>query len=260
MQFIDTHAHLHLPQFEQDRDEVVRRASDAGVTKIIAVATDVASSRQVIAVAEKYAGVFAAVGIHPNDCSRAGEAELAVIAELAQHPRVVAIGEIGLDFYWQDVAPAAQRWAFGRQLGLAHELEKPVIIHHRQAGEAVLQALREENIAELRGVFHCFSEDEEFAQRVLDLGCYISFTGNLTFKKSKLPAVAAQIPLARLLLETDTPFMTPHFRRVLPAGHGNRNEPAFVTHVAEKLAAIKQLSVAQIATVTTENAHRLFGL
>jgi len=251
---IDTHAHLQLQQFDEDRDAIIRRAVDAGVTKIVTIGTDVASSRQAIAQAEKYDGVFAAVGIHPTDCGNATDEDFEMIRELAMHPRAVAIGEIGLDFYWRDVAPEVQQRAFVRQLALARELQKPVIIHNRQAGEAILQALHEENVRELRGVFHCFSENINFAQRVLDLGSYISFTGNLTYKKSMLPEVAAQIPLDRLLLETDAPFMAPHPFR------GKRNEPAYVVHIAEKLAEIKKLPFAEIAWVTTENAQRLFGL
>lgn len=251
---IDTHAHLQLRQFDSDRDALFQRASDVGVTKIITIATDLVSSRQAIALAEKHAGIFSAVGIHPNDCGRATDADFDTIAELAQLPCVVAIGEIGLDFYWKNVPPAVQRRAFVRQLTLARELHKPVIIHNREAGAAILQTLQEENIRELCGAFHCFSENMEFAERVLDLGSYISFTGNLTYTKSTLPEVAAQIPLARLLLETDAPFMAPHPFR------GKRNEPAYVTRIAEKLAEIKKLPLAEIARSTTENAHRLFGL
>jgi TatD DNase family protein len=251
---IDTHAHLQLQHFDEGRDAVIRRALDAGVAKIITIGTDVASSRQAIALAEKYDGVFAAVGIHPTDCGDATEKEFEEIRGLAMHPRAVAIGEIGLDFYWKDVAPEKQRRAFVRQLALAREMNKPAIIHNREAGEAILQTLREENIHELRGVFHCFSENPDFAKRVLDLGCYISFTGNLTYKKSTLPEVAAQIPLDRIMLETDAPFMAPVPHR------GKRNEPAFVVHVAEKLAEIKNLPLEEIAKTTSEKAHRLFVL
>lgn len=251
---IDTHAHLHLQHFDEDRDAVIRRAVDAGVTKIITIGTEVASSRQAIALAEKYESVFAAVGIHPTDCGNAVDADFEEIRKLAQHPRVVAIGEIGLDYYWKTVPPEVQRKAFVRQLALARELNKPVIIHNREAGEAILRTLREENIHELRGVFHCFSENLDFAKRVLDLGCNISFTGNLTYKKSTLPEVAAQIPMDRIMLETDAPFMTPVPHR------GKRNEPAFVVHVAEQLVEIKKLPLAEIASITTTNAHRFFGL
>jgi TatD DNase family protein len=251
---IDTHAHLQLAHFDEDRDAVLQRALDSGVAKIITIGTDLASSRQAIALAERYNGVFAAVGIHPTDCGNATEADYEEIRKLAQHPRVVAIGEIGLDFYWKDVAPEPQRRAFVRQLTLAREMNKPVIIHNREAGEAILQTLREENIHELRGVFHCFSENAEFARRVLDLGSYISFTGNLTYKKSILPEVAAQIPLDRIMVETDAPFMAPVPHR------GKRNEPAYVAQIAAKLAEIKKLPAAEIARITAENADRLFGL
>jgi len=251
---IDTHAHLQLQHFDDDRDAVIRRALDAGVAKIITIGTDVASSWQAISLAEKYDSVYAAVGIHPTDCGNAADEDFEMIRQLALHPRAIAIGEIGLDFYWKDVAPDAQRRAFVRQLALAREMNKPVIIHNREAGEAILQTLREEKIHELIGVFHCFSENVEFARRVLDLGSFISFTGNLTYKKSTLPEVAAQVPLNRIMLETDAPFMTPFPYR------GKRNEPAYVVHIAEKLAEIKKLPLAEIARATTENAHRLFSL
>ncbi len=251
---IDTHAHLHLQHFDEDRDAIIQRAIEAGVVKTITIGTDVASSRQAIALAEKYKSVFAAVGIHPTDCGNAGDADFEEIHKLAQHSRVVAIGEIGLDYYWKTVSPEVQRKAFVRQLALARESNMPVIIHNREAGESLLQTLRAEDIHELRGVFHCFSENFDFARRVLELGCYISFTGNLTYKKSTLPEVAAQIPLDRMMIETDAPFMTPVPHR------GKRNEPAYVAHVAEKLAEIKKLPLAEIAKITTGNAHRLFGL
>jgi len=251
---IDTHAHLQLQHFDEDRDAVIRRAVDVGVARIITIGTDVASSRMAIALAEKDESIFAAVGIHPTDCDNSADADFEEIHQLAQHPRVVAIGEIGLDYYWKNVPPEVQRKAFVRQLAMARELKKPVIIHNREAGEAILQTLREENIHELRGVFHCFSENMDFARHVLELGSYISFTGNLTYKKSTLPEVAALIPLDRIMLETDAPFMTPVPYR------GKRNEPANVVHIAEKLGEIKKLPVAEIAMVTSENACRLFGL
>lgn len=251
---IDTHAHLHLQHFDEDRQEVIQRAVEAGVTKMISIGTDTASSGQSIELAEKYDSVFAAVGIHPTDCAHASDKDFEEIRKLAQHPRVVAIGEIGLDFYWKTVTPEVQRRVFVHQLALAREMDKPVIIHNREAGEAILETLHAENIRELRGVFHCFSEDFDFAQRVLDLGSHISFIGNLTYKKSTLPDVAARIPLERIMLETDAPFMTPVPHR------GKRNEPAYVVHVAEKLAQIKKISVEEIAQATTGNAQRLFGI
>jgi TatD DNase family protein len=253
--FIDTHAHLQLSHFDNDRDEVIQRAFDAGVEKIIVVSTDVASSRESLHLAEKFSGIYAAVGIHPTDCNDASEADFEQIAELARHPKVVAIGEIGMDFYWKPFALEKQQQAFIRQLQLAKELQKPVVIHNREAGAAILQTLRLAGITHLPGVFHCFSENVEYAERVLALGCYISFTGNLTYKKSLLP-VAMQAPLERILLETDAPFMTP-----MPHQKDKkRNEPAYVVHVAEKLAEIKKISAAEVTRQTTANAVSLFKL
>jgi TatD DNase family protein len=251
--FIDTHAHLQLSHFDADREEVIRRARDAGIEKIIVVSTDAASSRQSLQLAEKFPEVYAAVGIHPTDCSKAADEDFAVIAELARHPKSVAIGEIGMDFYWKPFSAEQQRRAFLRQLHLAKELDKPVIIHNREAGAAILQTLHDAGINRISGVFHCFSENVDYAQRVLALGCHISFTGNLTYKKSALPEVA-QTPLERLLLETDAPFMAPAPLR------GKRNEPAYTVHIAEKLAEIKKISIEEVARQTTENALQLFKL
>jgi TatD DNase family protein len=252
--FIDTHAHLQASHFDSDREEVIQRAFDAGVKKIIVVSTDVASSRQSLQLAEKFSEIYAAVGIHPTDCGGATDEDFTMIAALARHPKVVAIGEIGLDFYWKNVPPEIQQPAFIRQLQLAKELGKPVIIHNREAGAAILQTMHNAGITHLYGVFHCFSENVDYAQRVLALGCHVSFTGNLTYKKSNLPEVAAQVPLERMLLETDSPFMTPVPRR------GKRNEPAYTAYVAEKLAEIKKVPVAELARQTSENAIVLFGL
>jgi TatD DNase family protein len=251
---IDTHAHLQLEQFDADRDEVIQRATESGVVAIICVSTDVPSSRQAIALAEKYPNVFASVGIHPNDCGPAGDNDFIEIAELARHAKVVAIGEIGLDYYWKSVDPATQARAFAKQLELAQKLEKPVIIHNREAGEDILKTVQETGLTQLRGVFHCFSENTDYAERVLALGCHISFTGNLTYKKSALPAVAEKIPLEKMVLETDCPFMSPvPFR-------GKRNEPAFTATIAEKVALIKNLALADVCRLTTSGAARLFAL
>jgi len=251
---IDTHAHLQLSHFENDRAAVIQRAFEAGVEKIIVVSTDVASSRQSMVLAEKFSNLYAAVGIHPTDCGAATDDDFIMIAELARHPKVVAIGEIGMDFYWKPFSLEAQQCAFVRQLHLARELNKPAIIHNRDAGAAILQTLRDAGIITLSGVFHCFSENVDYAQQVLALGCHISFTGNLTYKKSILPEVAAQVPLEKIMLETDAPFMTPAPHR------GKRNEPAYTVHIAEKLAEIKKISVEEVARQTTKNAMRLFGL
>ncbi len=253
-QIIDTHAHLQLNHFDADRDEVIQRAHAAGVAAILCISTDVPSSRAAIALAEQHAQVYAAVGIHPNDCGATSEEDFKQITELAQHPKVVAIGEIGMDDYWKTVPLPKQAEVFVRQLELAAQLNKPVIIHNREAGAAIMDTLRGHDVTKLTGVFHCFSEDWNYAELVLNLGCHVSFTGNLTYKKSVLPEVAKQIPLERIMLETDSPYMTPVPHR------GKRNEPAYVMHIAEKLAEIKGLSLAEICHRTTQNAVALFGL
>jgi TatD DNase family protein len=258
--FIDTHAHLQLDHFEADREAVIQRAREAGVEKIVVVSTDVPSSRQSLELAEKFPELYAAVGIHPTDCGGATDEDFATILNLARHPKVVAIGEIGLDFYWKNVPPEIQQRAFVRQIHMAKEIGKPIIVHNRDAGAAILQTLQQAGIDKLFGVFHCFSEDAQYAQQVLALGCHISFTGNLTYKKSTLPEVAQQVPLERILLETDSPFMTPapHPKGLL--SRGKRNEPAFTVYIAGKLADIKKISIEEVARQTTANAMNLFGL
>ncbi len=251
---IDTHAHLQLNHFDADRDAAIQRAHAAGVTAIICISTDVASSRAAIALAEQHTQVYAAVGIHPNDCAATSDDDLKQIAELAQHPKVVAIGETGMDDYWKTVPLPKQAEVFVRQLDLAAQLNKPIIIHNREAGAAIMDTLRAHGVSKLMGVFHCFSEDWNYAEQVLNLGCHVSFTGNLTYKKSKLPEVAKQIPLERIMLETDSPYMTPAPHR------GKRNEPAYTVHIAEKLAEIKSVSFAEVCARTTQNAVALFGL
>lgn len=251
---IDTHAHLQLEPFDADREDVIRRAAEAGVAAIICVSTDAPSSRQAVALAEKHANIFAAVGIHPNDCGPAGDRDFNEIAELARHAKVVAIGETGLDYYWKRADAATQSRAFIKQLELAQKLDKPVIIHNREAGADILKILQETGGKQLRGVFHCFSENLEYAERALALGSHISFTGNLTYKKSPLPAIAEKIPLEKLLLETDCPFMAPMPYR------GKRNEPAFTAAIAAKLATLKSTPVAEIARRTSQNAAGLFNL
>jgi len=249
-----THRLVRMSQFDSDREEVIRRAHDAAVVAMIVVAIDLESAQTTIELAEHYDGLFAAVGFHPTDCGSASEDDFVRLAQLTDHPKVVAVGEIGLDFYWKTVEPEVQKRAFIRQLHFAKEIAKPVIIHNRDAGAAILQTLKDEGIDELFGVFHCFTEDADYARQVLDLGCHISFTGNLTYKKSSLPEVASIIPLDRLLLETDCPFMSPVPYR------GKRNEPALVVETAKKLAAVTQVTFEEVCRRTTQNASRLFGL
>lgn len=251
---IETHAHLYFDKFDQDRDEVITNAFEANVQKIINIAVDLESSQQCIELAERYEGLFATVGIHPNDSTTLDNGSLAELKELSSHQKVVAIGEIGLDFYWEKCPVEIQEKAFREQIRLAKEVGLPIVIHNREAGPQIIEVLKSEGTDGLNGVFHCFSGDKQIAEEVLDLGFHISFTGNLTFKKSQLPEVAEVVPLEKLLLETDCPFLSPEPKR------GRRNEPAHVVYIAQKLAEIKKVTFEEITEITTLNANRLFGL
>lgn len=249
--YFDSHCHLTAEQFNADRDEVIQRALDAGVTQMLTLATDVASSRAVIALAEQFEGVYAAVGIHPESVKAATVGDLDVIREVAAHPKVVALGEIGLDYYWDKTTASLQQDFFEKQLELAAELDLPVAIHDRDAHAAVMETLR--NHKKNRGVLHAFSGNLEMAQEAMGLGFFISFGGPLTFKNNKhAPDLLRALPLDKLLIETDAPYLTPHPYR------GKRNEPSYVKLVAQGIANLKGLSDIEIATQTTKNARALF--
>ncbi len=261
---IDTHCHLDFDHFDSDREEVIQRALQAGVTHIVVPGIDLPASRRAVALAERYPPVYAAVGIHPNDIPPDTESLDSLIQQLhglAQHPKVVAIGEIGLDYY-RDRTPAdLQHLWLGRQLALAAELHLPVILHNREAGEDILDLLSEwvsqslpPELQSRSGVLHSFSGSWEDAQSALEMGFYIGFTGPITYKGAdRLRHVAASVPLDHILLETDAPFLSPHPHR------GERNEPAYVCYVAQKLAEIRDLEVQAVASQTTSNAKVLFG-
>lgn len=254
---VDTHAHLDFDDFDADREEVIRRAREAGIRYIINPGADLESSRRATALAEAHADIFAAVGVHPHAADSLTEEAWQELRRLAHHPRVVAIGEIGLDYY-RDLSPRpVQRAAFRRQLELAAELGLPVIIHDRDAHEDVLAVLEQWRAEgnNLPILFHAFSGDLAVAQRVLRMGGYIAVGGPVTFTNARrLPAILPQLPLERLVVETDCPYLAPHPYR------GQRNEPAYLRLVAEKLASLYQRPVEEIARRTTENARRLFRL
>ncbi|MDI6631161.1 MAG: TatD family hydrolase [Bacillota bacterium] len=254
MQLTDTHCHLDDERFDPDRAAVVGRARAAGVTRIITVGYDLASSRRGIDLAGSLTGVFAVVGVHPHDAAAAPPDYIEVLRRLAREPRVVAVGEIGLDFY-RDLSPRpVQREVFAAQLRLARELGLPVVIHCRDAHGEVCEILKRE-AAGLAGVMHCFSGSWEEAEHFLALGFHISIAGPVTFPQStKLVEVARRVPLDRLLLETDAPYLTPVPHR------GKRNEPAYLVHTARRVAEIRGISLEELASATTENAARLFGL
>ncbi len=257
MELIDTHCHLDWKAFDSDREAVIERAVRAGVRRMITIGVDLPSSRRAIEIAEQHASVYAAVGVHPNDCADFSAAMLSEMRSLAQHPKVVAVGEIGLDYYWHKVDHDTQARAFRAQLELAAENDKPVIIHSRDAAPDVVKALESfvAHSAPMSGTLHSYFDDLEIVQRVFGLGFYIGVTGPITFKKSdREREIVRQVRNDRLLLETDAPFLTPVPHR------GERNEPAYVRHVAETIAMVRGQSLEDIARQSTQNAERLFGL
>jgi TatD DNase family protein len=257
MNLIDTHCHLDWKTFDPDREAVINRAAAAGVTRMITVGVDVPSSRRAIEIADRYEAVYAAVGVHPNDCAGFDAAMLQEIRLLAQHPKVVAIGEIGLDYYWHKVDHDKQARAFHAQLELASEIDKPVIIHSRDAAPHVVKVLVDftAHTARLSGTLHSYFDDLEIARRIFAIGFYIGVTGPITFKKSdREREIVRQVPLDRVLIETDAPFLTPVPHR------GTRNEPAYVRYVAEMIASVRGQPAVEIARQSTQNAERLFSL
>lgn len=254
MNYIDTHTHLHIEQFDDDRDDVIQRATAAGVAQMITLGTDLISSRKALAIARRYPQVFACAGLHPSDAHLRRPDDAESIKQLAQaETKIVAIGEIGLDFYWEKEHYAAQYDVFRQMIAIAQSLELPVVIHNRAAQREMQWFFQESKIYELNGVMHCFAGDIDDARFYLDMGLHISFTANITYKNFD-PAVVEYVPLERLMIETDSPYISPaQFRK-------KRNEPENVVFVAQRLAEIRKLSVNEAARVTTENARRFFKL
>jgi len=252
--FIDTHCHLDFENYNDDRETVVQRSIKNKIEAIITIGTNEETSLKSVELAEKFATVFAAVGIHPNDASNITKKTVQNIYNITSNQKVVAIGEIGLDYY-RDYTPVdIQKELFRTQLKMAREKELPVIIHNRQAHSDVYDILVEEKSTDLKGVLHSFDGDIHFLDSVLAYNFYVSFTGVVTFKNANYDELIKHVPLENLLLETDSPFLTPvPFR-------GKRNEPSYVTYVAEKIAEVKNIPVEELAKITTENAHNLFKL
>lgn len=251
----DTHAHIDDNRFEGETEEVILRAKEQDVSLIVNVGYDLLHARQSIALAEKNDFIYASVGLHPHDAKEGDEVFWEEIYKLARHPKVVAIGEIGLDYYYDHSPRDVQKEVFRRQIGVAEELQLPIIIHNRDAHQDTLTIVREEKASQVGGVFHAYSGSWEMAQEVLDLGLYISVGGPVTFKNArKIVEVVEKAPLESLLIETDCPYLTPHPYR------GKRNEPAYVRFVAEKIAEIKNISFEEVASTTKENGMRLFKI
>jgi TatD DNase family protein len=253
---VDTHAHLDDPRLRANLDDLLKRAGEAGVRQIIAIGTTARTSSDCVELAGAYRGVFAAVGIHPNEASEASDKDWRVINDLVQRPGVVAVGETGLDRYWDRTPFELQQQWFDRHLILAYERDLSVVIHSRDCLREIIDQLQRLGRA-VRGVMHSFTGSWEDAEAVLELGLHLSFAGMVTFANKTLDPlreVAARVPLDRLILETDSPYLSPHPHR------GQTNEPARVSITAARLTEIRGLSFAQFAQATTANARRLFGL
>lgn len=251
----DTHAHLNAEEFDGDRQETIQRALDNGVTRIVNIGFNRETIPTSLALAEQYDFIYSAVGWHPQDAKDMRPDDLDWIQELCCHEKVVAIGEIGLDYYWDTSPKEVQHQVFREQIRLARRIGMPIIIHNREAHHDVVQILKEEKAEDIGGIMHCFTGSWETAKLCLDMNFYISFGGPVTFKNAKQPKeVLAKVPLDRLLLETDSPYLTPHPFR------GKRNESAHVRLVAETAASIKEMTLEEVAAITTENAIRLLKL
>ncbi|RJR51168.1 MAG: TatD family deoxyribonuclease [Desulfobacteraceae bacterium] len=251
----DSHAHLEMEEFDHDREQMLERAVKGGVTRVITIGTDLQSSAKAVELAIKYDFLFSAVGCHPHNAKECDRNTIEELGKLATSPRVVAWGEIGLDFFKLYSEREIQLASFKEQLELASRLDLPVIIHDRDAHQEILAILRQNRSGRLRGVIHCFSGDYPTAMEFISLGFFISIPGTVTYKKAPdIREVAARIPLDTLLVETDAPYLTPvPFR-------GKRNEPLFVVHTAEKVAALRGMDFHEFCAKTEENTSRIFGL
>lgn len=263
--YIDTHAHLYHARFGEDREDVIARARAAGVTRVVLPAIDVASIHAAFDLCDRHPGLYAMSALHPSDVKDATDADFEAVARLCDDPRVVAVGESGLDYYWDRSFDEKQRDYLRRHARLALEKDLPLILHTRdKRGRdevfadtlAILRAVRAESEApeRMRGIFHCFGGDAGVAAAVVDLGFHVGLGGTYTFKNGGVPEAVADVPLERIVLETDAPFLAPEPHR------GKRNEPAYLPLVAARLAADRGLPVEELARITTDNAVRLFRL
>lgn len=252
---IDSHAHLDMNDFEKDRGDVLARAVKGGIVHIISIGIDQKSSTNSLRLARKYEYVSASVGVHPHNADSCNQSDLDKLAKMASAPEVVAWGEIGLDFFRRYSSPEAQSHVFKRQLGIAEDLNLPVIIHDREAHKEVYAIIKKMGKGERKGVIHCFSGDMDLAEAFIKLGYFISIPGTVTYKKaSHIKDVASSIPLDRILVETDSPFLAPVPKR------GKRNEPFNVTFTAKEIARLRNIPFEEVALQTSQNARTLFGL
>ncbi|TES55496.1 TatD family deoxyribonuclease [Halalkalibacterium halodurans] len=251
----DTHVHLNADQFDEDQEEVIKRAQEAGVKEMVVVGFDEKTIHRALALVERYDFIYAAVGWHPVDAIDMKDEHLVWLEELAGHPKVVALGEMGLDYHWDKSPKDVQKEVFRKQIALAKKVKLPIVIHNRDADRDIVDVLREEDAGQVGGIMHCFGGSVEIARECMEMNFYISLGGPVTFKNAKRPKlVAKEVPLDRLLIETDCPYLAPHPYR------GKRNEPAYVKLVAEQIAELKDIPYEEVAKVTTANARKLFDI
>lgn len=251
----DTHTHLNVKQFEKDEAEVIQRAKDAGVSKMAVVGFDYPTIEKAITLSKNYPEIYPIIGWHPTEAGSYSVEVENKLTELVKTEKIIALGEMGLDYYWMEDSKEVQIEAFRKQIRLAKKLNLPIVIHNRESTEDVYQVLKEENIQEIGGIMHSFNLSPAWLEKFLALGMHISFSGVLTFNNAEeVRESAKQVPLERLLIETDAPYLSPEPHR------GQRNEPSYVKFVAEELAKIHGLSFAEMATITTENALKLFKI
>lgn len=252
---IDTHVHLNAPQYNDDLEEVIVRARENGLEKMVVIGCDRPSIERTMELIEEYDDIYGVIGWHPVDAIDCTDEDLKWIEELSAHKKIVGIGETGLDYHWDKSPKDVQKKLFRKQLALAKRVGLPIIIHNRESTEDCVEILKEENAEEIGGIMHAFSADKKTADEIIAMNFYVSLGGPVTFKNAQLPKdIAVHVPLDRLLIETDAPYLTPHPFR------GKRNEPAHVKLVAEKIAELRGMSYEELAGATTENAKKLYNI
>ncbi len=251
--FFDTHTHLDDKKFDADRDELIASLKSQGLSLLVNIGADIKSSKKSIELSGKYDFIYASVGVHPSDTGKLTDSDIVTLEQLAAHKKVVAIGEIGLDYYWDEPDREIQKHWFKKQLELAKKLNMPYIIHDRDAHADTLEIIKESGYT--NGVMHCFSGSVEMAKEVVKMGMYVSLSGTVTFKNAKnIKAVAEIVPLERLLIETDSPYLTPEPYR------GQRNNSGYVKYIAKEIAKIRKMTVEEIAKITLENGKRFYNI
>lgn len=256
---IDTHAHLYLDAFDDDRDAVLQRAQEAGVETIVLPAIDVSSIQQAVDLCEQYEGLYAMTALHPSETEEATDEDFEAVQEWCSHPKIVAVGESGLDYYWDRSFDDRQEAFFRRHIRLAIEADLPLVIHNREATDDILEILAEERAdadhpERLRGILHCYVDPPEVARRAWELGFYVGVGGIMTFSNSDVDQYVKEVPLDHIVVETDSPYLAPEPNR------GDRNEPAYVRHVADRIARIKEVPVKEVERITTENAQDIYEI